>query len=169
MSRTRYRARQFWLNLFGRLSAAERAEIAAELGPTLYSLFCRLTPGEQSHAVQVWRIVRLTIPDDTHLRAAALLHDVGKARTRLTVLERSAYVLISRCAPALAARWSAGEPHGWRRAFVVGARHADWGAEMAVAAGAAARTVELIRRHQDDPRTATDPALRVLMQADDSS
>lgn len=57
-------------------------------------------------------------------------------------------VLANAFFPEKAYHWGQGSPSGWRKAFVVAARHAQWGAEMAAAEGASELTVKLIREHQ---------------------
>ncbi len=170
MTRPLYRVRQFWINLTHRLDEEEAAEIAALLGPSLFILFAQLSPGEQYHAGRVWHTLRQQQSEhDQELWQAALLHDVGKTRVRLNIVERSIYVLTRRLMPAVAAHWGQGEPSWLRRAFVVGKQHADWGANLAAQAGASERVVQLIRRHQDRQHMVADKSLLALMQADDSN
>ncbi len=169
MTRPLYRVRQFWINLTHRLDEEEAAEIAALLDPSLFKLFAQLSPGEQYHAGQVWHTLQQQSEHDQDMWQAALLHDVGKSRVRLNIVERSIYVLALRLMPAVAARWGQGKPSGLRRAFVVSKQHADWGANLVAQAGASERVVQLIRRHQDNQHTGADESLLALMQADDSN
>lgn len=170
MTRPLYRVRQFWINLTHRLDEQEAAEIAALLGPSLFKLFAQLSPGEQYHAGQVWHTLRQQQSDhDQELCQAALLHDVGKSRVRLNIVERSIYVLTRRLMPTVVARWGQGEASGLLRAFVVGKQHADWGAKLVAQSGASERVVQLIRRHQDEQHMQADESLLALMQADDSN
>jgi putative nucleotidyltransferase with HDIG domain len=87
---------------------------------------------------------------ETHpdLLAAALLHDVGKARFPLYVWERVLIVLAERFLPGWAARWGDARPESWRRPFVVARQHPEWGAEMVARRGGSALLVDIIRRHQ---------------------
>ena len=76
--------------------------------------------------------------------------------------------------PSERVAWASGSPDGWRRPFVVQAKHADWGAEMAEAAMSSETTVILIRRHQDIPEKVAgiereDRLLRMLQWADGSN
>ena len=115
MTRASYRASQFVQALFAQ-PAAEDARLAAEpLPASLRPLFHALSRAEQSHAVAVLRCLLQHGERDPDLLAAALLHDVGKTRAPLRLLDRVLVVLAQRLAPAAADAWSKGEPRAWRR------------------------------------------------------
>lgn len=168
----RYRLAQFWRNITaGPLPTAHQNEIQAVLTPAEYVLFRRFGRSDQRHGYCVMRTLRSAGVEEQALLAAALLHDVGKTRARVTVLDRTLVVVFGILAPATVARWGQGEPVGWQRPFVVKAQHPAWGAEMAAAAGSMQRTVTLILRHQDSlpaqDQTEEDRLLRLLQWADD--
>lgn len=165
-ARLLYRARQFRLALFGPWPAVPNEALDPYLSPALIAIFRRMTPSEQAHSAAVLRRLQAAAHNDPDLLAAALLHDAGKSLSPLSVLDRVLIVLGKRLLPRLSRRWGEGEPRGLRRPFVVAARHADWGADLASAAGASPRTCDLIRRHQDFHR-ADDALLSALQQADD--
>jgi len=155
------------------LTAAMWSHIRAALRPEEVALFERFGGGDRWHSYRVFAMLQAAGHAQPDLLAAALLHDVGKTRLRLTVWERSLIVLANKLVPAQTAVWGQGDARGWRRPFVVKARHPAWGAEMAQAAGSRPLTVTLIRRHQDPlPETAVDPVdrlLRLLQWADDQN
>lgn len=168
----RYRLAQFWRTLTaGPLPDAVQVEIQAVLTPGEYGLFRRFAPGDQRHGYDVMQTLRAAGHADPALLAAALLHDIGKTRARVTVLDRTLVVLFGLLAPARMEAWGQGEPAGWQRPFVVKVQHPAWGAEMAAAAGSTSRTVALILRHQDalpaTDQTEEDRLLRQLQWADD--
>ncbi len=166
LARLAYRSRQFWLALTARRGGPALAHIAPYLSPAQQTLFRRLQPAEQAHAFLVLQRLRQSGHQDPDLLTAALLHDVGKCLSPLSLFDRVWIVLGRRFLPRLARRWGEGEPRGLCRPFVVAARHADWGADLAAEAGVSARAVGLIRRHQDaDP--GGDPLLAALQAADD--
>jgi hypothetical protein len=165
-SRLAYRLRQFRLAFFGPWPCVPDEALSPPLSPTLLALFRRMTPSEQAHSRAVLERLRAAGHSDPDLLAAALLHDAGKTRSPLSAWERSLIVLGKRFFPLTAARWGGGEARGLKRPFVVAARHAAWGAELAGAAGASERTCDLIRRHQV-LSTAEDALLAALQQADD--
>jgi hypothetical protein len=113
---------------------------------------------------------------------AVLLHDVGKIRCPLNLLDRVLIVLAQRLIPAAARRWGEAAPGescpawGWRKAFVVASQHPRWGAEMAHQAGASPLAVELIQQHQEKvPAPASgemskvEQLLVLLQSVDDNS
>jgi hypothetical protein len=167
-----YRVRQFVLALaaYARPDVADEQAAAALLNPAALALFRRMSVDERRHSLRVLSGVRAAGGSDPGLLAAALLHDVGKTRARLWLWERPLPVLARALAPSLAERWGQGAPRGWRRAFVVAAQHAAWGAELAAAAGCSDVTVALIRHHQAPVQTAPPQIgtlLAVLQAADD--
>jgi hypothetical protein len=145
----------------------------AALSPPLMDLFRRLRRSEQLHSLNVLRDVATQGPTPPDLAAAALLHDVGKIRWPIALWQRTLPVLVPPVSPALARRWSEGDPRQpWARPFVVRAHHAAWGAEMIAAAGASEPTVWLVRHHQDkdvDPKHPHAYLLKRLQAADDAN
>ena len=124
-------------------------EIAAVLNEREWVLFQRYSPEDQWHSYRVFCTLQTAGHTQPDLLAAALLHDVGKTRLPLSAWERSLIVLAQLLLPRPAAAWGQGQAHGWRRPFVVRARHPAWGADMARAAGSRPLTVSLIYHHQD--------------------
>lgn len=165
-----YRARQFYSALGAKPSAAHIAAAAEALSPPQLLLFQSLSGADQVHALRVFEHLRQRGNDDPTVLAAALLHDVGKARCHLSPFERALAVVIGRLAPGLLARWGRGEPRGWRRPFAVALQHPEWGAEMLREIGGSPQLIALVRRHQDDPAQVADrklgERLRALQSAD---
>lgn len=147
-----YRARQFFNALHAAPSPAQIDQIRPILSPKLLSLFLSMQPGEIAHSLQIWQgLVDFgDCPPD--VQVAALLHDVGKTRSPLSVWDRTIIVLARTLLPKQASRWGKdardGWQTGWRRPFVVAENHPEWGAQMAEGAGASPLTVMLIRQHQ---------------------
>ena len=168
----RYRLWQFWRAVWSRpLSAEAYAAVTAVLTAAQLALFNRFSPNDQWHGYRVMRALQTAGHDRPDLLTAALLHDIGKTKLPISVWERSLIVLGQTFLPGKAAEWGRAEARGWRRPFVVKARHPAWGAEMAEQAGCAPLTVSLIRRHQDAPAgrplTEEDELLQHLQWADD--
>jgi putative nucleotidyltransferase with HDIG domain len=169
MTRTGYRASQFVQALFAQ-PAADAARLAAEyLPPALQPLYHGMSRAEQWHSLAVLRALLRQGQADPDLLAAALLHDVGKTRSPLRLFDRVLVVLAQRLAPAATQAWGKGAPRGWRRPFVVAARHADWGGKILEQAGASPRLVVMVRRHhaaQPLRGTDVDRLLAALQTAD---
>ena len=148
----------------------DQAAAADILSPELYDLFCRMRRSEQIHSLRMMTALRDAGHDQPDLLVAALLHDVGKSRYRLTLIDRVLIVLVKYGTPKVFAQWSAGDAVGWRRRFVIGAKHAAWSAEDMADAGASVLAASLARRHMDEIDTVAseeDRLLLLLMQADD--
>ena len=167
-----YRVWQFGRLLRSRLSAEALAGVRMWLTPSLFELFCRMTPGEQYHAYCVWQMLMEQGHADGNLLTAALLHDVGKSKMPLAVWEKAAIVLGFKFAPRLAERWGKtepGKPSWFARPFVVAVQHPAWGADMVEAAGGPPVAVALIRHHQSKSEELELEWLTVLQAADNSN
>jgi putative nucleotidyltransferase with HDIG domain len=169
-TRVRYRVAQFGQWLLDSVRPPNLTYVRARLpNPTLIALFTRMSRADQHHGIAVARTLEHQGYDDPALIAAALLHDVGKSRTGVSVWARVIVVLGEWLLPRVAARWGEGQAKGLRRPFVVRQQHPAWGAEMAQQAGASPVTVRLIRSHHNPTgeRDADRPLLTALHAADE--
>jgi hypothetical protein len=149
-ARVRYRVTQFGRWILDAVRPVDRTYVDEQLDtPELVDLFTQMSRADQHHGIAVARTLARRGTHNPDLIAAALLHDVGKSRVRVSVWARVMVVLGEWLLPDAAARWGRGDAEGLTRAFVVRRRHAAWGAEMADRAGASAMTVQLIRSHHD--------------------
>jgi hypothetical protein len=165
-----YRVRQFASALLARVSPDDLREAHEVLPPDAQALFHRMSVSDQRHSLSVMRTLRRQGHTEPDLIAAGLLHDVGKSAAWIAPWHRAVIVLCKRFAPELLGWLSRGEPHGWRRPFVIHRRHAEIGAEWAAQAGCSELTVSLIRRHQEPlhraPLDSEERLLAALQQAD---
>lgn len=175
MSGVFYRVRQFKQAVLApELGETELAEVQAILSDAQFELFLRFDRGERWHCYRVMRTLRDADYDQRELLQAALLHDVGKTCSPLSVWDRSLIVAVKKVMPGKTAVWGQSSAQGWQRPFVVKAQHPAWGAEMAEAAGSSELVVSLIRRHQDDlvetdVSDEEDNLLCLLQWADDQN
>lgn len=117
------------------------------LPPELGRLYLRMAPVDRRHGLDVYRRLLAAGQDDRLLLQTALLHDVGKAGTSITVWHRTARVLLASRAGRLW-RWLAGRPSGWRRPFWDLAHHPQAGSDLVRAHGACPEMADLIRHHE---------------------
>jgi hypothetical protein len=165
IARLFYRSRQFWRALRAPGGHITSEALSPYLSPAQQTLFHRMQPAEQAHAFQVLDHLKASGFDNPDLLAAALLHDVGKVLYPLSLFDRVVIVLGRRFFPRAVRRWEEGTPRGLRRPFVVAARHAEWGADLATQAGASSLTVELVRRHQASPADQAGSPIEHLLAA----
>lgn len=157
------RLRQFARHVSGRVSAAERAELATWLEPAQLRLFESMHRADQRHGLDVVQSLRAAGQNDRDLLIAGLLHDCGKG-PRVGLWHRVAWSLGERYGARVMR--AARRLPGFAAAFELIADHAERSAELALAAGCSPRTAELIR-HQADP---LDPELgRALALADQAN
>lgn len=171
--RVAYRASQFWKAVFRPESHIKNEALLPHLSPAQLLLFRRMQPSEQAHAFMVFNQLKQARHTDQDLLAAALLHDVGKILSPLSIFDRVITVLARHFLPKASRRWGEALPRGWRRPFVVALQHSEWGADLAEQAGASDMTVRLIRRHQDpvekEASGREDQLLVILHTADDGN
>jgi putative nucleotidyltransferase with HDIG domain len=151
-ARAFYRVRQLRYAARARVAEQDYQFVARFLTPQQFTLFDQMQPAEQVHSLQVARELLELGEDSPDLLAAALLHDVGKMRQPLQLWERIWIVLGETLFPALVHRWgntshNSGPASFLWRPFMVAERHPQWGAELALQAGASPLTADLIRRH----------------------
>ncbi len=115
------------------------------------SLFFRMSDPDQAHSVRVFQALVDQGEEGENLLRAALLHDVGKSLHPLRAWERALVVITNRILPNQVLKWGQGEPHGWRKPFVVALQHPEWGAALVQQEGGSETLVTLIRYHQEHP------------------
>ncbi|RMG78413.1 MAG: HD domain-containing protein [Chloroflexi bacterium] len=170
-----YRIRQGTQALLAFTQTVNLQLVQQYLSSEQYMLFLTMRHSEQLHAVQVLNTVleqEEQTPQD--LAVAALLHDVGKARYRIYIWQKTIAVLAKRFLPKLYERWSEDvAPHQWwRRPFIIKAHHPRWGAEMLAETNASERAIWLVAHHQDnadDWKEHPDYHLLLRLQKADSA
>lgn len=138
------------------LTHEDYAEVQLWLPASALPLFCSMSTADQQHCLRVCRGLQARGCMDQDILAAALLHDVGKAQDRAPFWTRPAIVIGKVLAPALLTKLAV-EPQfcnlqklpRWRRQLSYAWWHAEFGAELAAAAGLSERAVLYIRTHHE--------------------
>lgn len=123
-----------------RLDPADEAWAASLLTPAELDLWATLSPHDRLHSVQVAREVERRLAptehaSDTRWLAAALMHDVGKARPVLSARERVMAAMASKAVRVATARHWALHASGTKRRIGSYLIHGEIGAEMIRTAG----------------------------------
>lgn len=143
------------------MSEQERAELATLMTPRLLALFDSMPRPDQRHGLDVAAALRRAgFGTDRELLLAGLLHDAGKGRS-VRLWHRVTWSLGQRYGRRVVAL--AGAVPGARGVFARLDRHAELSADLAAAAGAPMRTVELIR----GSAAGGDPGAVALHRADE--
>lgn len=167
----RYRVKQFLRAVTARHAISEERieRTTRSLTPEARALFARQAPQDQRHALAVYEMLRQEGHTHQDLLAAALLHDVGKAATRLPAWRRGLFVLAEHFLPNVLQQAVHGRSRRWKRLLADYAVHAEIGARWAEEAGCSPMTVTLIRRHEEQLeicQTEEDRLLLTLQAAD---
>lgn len=149
-----HRVGQFWRHSSATVTQAETARAVELLGPTLAPLFLALPANEQRHGLDVLSAVERLGSADQLLQQAALLHDIGKAEARFSVLDRSLAVFLQALPGGLFEGLLRMRP-GYRGRYQIYRDHAALGAARLAAAGAAELAAVVAEHH------ATNPSLEV--------
>lgn len=154
-----YRLRQFWQAAEAELGLWRPPEIGLELNEAERALFSAMSRTDQRHALAVWQYLQDHGPTDPILLKAALLHDVGKANTSITLWHRGAAVLLKGLGPKVRQK-AVGHPNKWSHALYENARHPERGAQLLRAAGMAESVVKLVYHHHACLKDIREPELR---------
>lgn len=123
-----------------RSDPADEAWARSVLTPAESALWGRLSAADRRHSVKVARRVQLRLAPtayggDMLWPSAALMHDVGKAESDLSILERVIATLASRTVNVATARGWAGSATGLKRRIGSYLIHGEVGADMIRKAG----------------------------------
>lgn len=153
MTSALHRVGQFWRHASARVASNEAIAAEAILGSELAPLFRQLPVNDQRHGLDVLATVgRLYTNPDRLLQQAALLHDVGKAGTRFSVIERSLVVFLESVSPAALNGLMRARP-GFGRRYAAYRDHASTGAERLRVAGAFDLATVVQEHHATEPRS----------------
>ena len=172
-----YRVRQGLNNLSATARPEDAALAARYLTQTEQRFFARMEVADQKHCVGVLKYLLRRGMEDRQLLKAALLHDVGKSRSRISVFHRTAAVLLRAIFGEVPSflTWIGGE-RLWGPFYVL-ENHPRLGAVMLAKAGCDERVWRLAELHHVDPKllNLTDDAewmqaaLWALRKADSES
>ena len=158
-----------------RTTPADLDWAASFLTPSERTLWDRMSPYEQDHAVQVARRLQRFLAPTIHRTedrwiVAALLHDVGKMESDFSKLGRVAGTLASRVVSVATARRWASSARGFRRRVGAYLVHGEIGARMIREAGGREEAAWWAEVHQGyrDVTASGYPAavLQALIEAD---
>jgi hypothetical protein len=153
-----------------RLDPADEAWAASLLTPAERDLWATLPPHDRSHSVEVARRVERRLAptvhsSDTRWLAAALMHDVGKARSDLSTRERVMAALASKTVRLATARRWASHSAGVKRRIGAYLIHGEIGAEMIRAAGGREAVAAWTEVHQGYVRAVSPEIPSVVARA----
>lgn len=87
------RIRQFLLCIFSSLGSQDLEYIDKKLDNNIKYIFLKLSKYEKKHSILVARAVEKQFKNDPDLVKAALLHDIGKTKYHINIIQKSLLVL----------------------------------------------------------------------------
>jgi putative nucleotidyltransferase with HDIG domain len=156
-SRLAYRVGQVRSAYRATVTDADRAEALWHLKPALGTLFLRMAPRDQLHALRVLR----GLDEDAKplLRQAALLHDVGKSEAPMGTTGRS-LVVIAKASGTMPVLMGVPGLGPRVRRYI---DHPRIGAEMLREAGADGPLVQIVAEHESEHPSHPETAILQAM------
>ncbi len=148
-----YRFKQFIRGLFAKITPADETFIQIYLTKGEALLFHRLRVGEQRHSLNIAYDCLEASPYHRMLIKAALLHDVGKVNSNLTLIHKALVVVIMKL--PIPERIL---PGFLKKALYYKRQHPTLGAELLKRIGTEPSVVFLVRHHHRDLSTAPLPS-----------
>ena len=146
-----HRVGQFRRHRFGAVTPEEMEQAERILGERLFEVFNALPRNERRHGLDVLNTVLQQEPSPVPLLLqAALLHDMGKASARFSVMDRSLAVLLERLAPRLLVLLGKVLPDFGRR-YRSYQQHAASGARVLMDVGAKQLAAVVAEHHLANP------------------
>jgi len=164
-----YRFKQFWWGIRAKpLTTEQMTHIRTILSAEQFTLYQKYSINDQQHGYRVLQHLQQAGYKDPELLTAGLLHDVGKSKSDMTVIDRSIVVLGRILVKKQTEIWGQHpleQASWWQRPFVIREQHPAWGADMAQEIGCTPQVLRLIYHHQDDLETAgfNDPHFETLL------
>lgn len=174
LNRLLYRFKQFWFAVAAGMTDEDRNFARQYLNLKEAALFFSLPAFEQKHAVVVARKMReegkgVRGVEERKLIRLGLLHDVGKAAERLSIVDKSVLVIAHRFFPKLyddlAKQGEESSSASFFRKFYVHKHHGAIGSELLSKIGESADIVAEVKSH-DRPFGSHDVYMRLLDFAD---
>jgi putative nucleotidyltransferase with HDIG domain len=158
-----HRVGQFWRHTSARVTPQEQALVQRVLGADLASLFGQLPVNDQRHGLDVLAtVIQQEAEPSRLLQQAALLHDVGKAGTRFSVIDRSLAVFLGALSRQTFDVVLRARPDFGRR-YAAYREHARIGADRLQALGADELALIIAEHHAPNPASEVT---RRLQRAD---
>ena len=158
MSGFRYRAGQFLRALFPTAPSELSSTARILLNERELQLFNRMLPFDRAHSLEVFRQVAEIAPANRALQTAALLHDIGKGKPRLS--HRVGLVVAQSFGFDLS-KWRRAPARTFRGDLYNLANHAEVGARFLEAAGSDPEVVAIVRGYHPEKMAESELLMKV--------
>jgi len=170
------RSRQFFRAIFSKMEPVDHAFVSQHLNEVEKQLFYNMDRAVQKHCVNVARTAMQMAESASEmnlplLTKGALLHDIGKTRGSLTIIDRVIYVILHKISPRLVETMA--QPRAglllarFRNSFHVHLTHGATGAVIARETGLNEDLIYLLKNHHNKKLANSSRELLTLFQADE--
>lgn len=140
-----YRVKQFFQGLTAKLYDEDFHFINQYLTPQEQNLFFQLRKSEQRHSLNVAYGCHTDAPDETTLIKAALLHDIGKIGSNLTLVNKAFAVIFDKISLKVFIM-----PNFLKEAIYYKSHHAELGYELLLKLAIEEKVLLLVKNHHKD-------------------
>ncbi|MGF7185095.1 putative nucleotidyltransferase with HDIG domain [Desulfitispora alkaliphila] len=170
-----YRLKQVRDALWGKLEPQDKKLVDKILTVEEKSYFYSLSLADQYHSIKVAKeaisianVRNLNLDQNVIIRAG-LLHDIGKSGFKITLIDRSLPVIITKISPILSkkiASWGNGELI-ILRGFYLYWNHYQLGVQIAEKLNLESNLRQVIKYHQEPVKAEDQLLLRLIKEADE--
>lgn len=147
------------LCLFSALSLQDLEYINKKLNKSIKNDFLQLSNYEKKHSVLVAQAVEREIKDDPDLVLAALLHDIGKVKHHINIIEKSILVILDYLTKGNLKKYNK------NKSINIFYNHGEIGYDILKNTGCNERILYLIKNHHNKSIKSDD--LNVIRKFDD--
>lgn len=157
------RIKQFLLGIFSRLNSEDLDYINGKLDNDIRGIFADLSGYEKKHSVLTAKAIEKYLEDnnkvDPDLVKAALLHDIGKTRYHLNIIQKSVLVIFDYITGEKIKKYSG------NKSIHIFYNHGEIGYDILKSMGYNDRILSIVRNHHNKSKNSDD--LEILRKFDD--
>ncbi|MDV3429288.1 MAG: HDIG domain-containing protein [Bacillota bacterium] len=153
------RIRQFLICIFSSLNSQDIEYIDNKLDIDIKDIFLKLSKYEKKHSILVAQAVEKEFKNDPDLAKAALLHDIGKTKYHINIIQKSLLVLFDRLTKGKLKKITG------NKSIYIFYNHGQMGYDILKNSGYNERILFIVKNHHNKNISSDD--LRIIRKFDD--